>query len=332
MGFHGPVSYATGPVSYATGVVLPPTLTGPAVPEYARRAERLGFASLWVVEDCFLGGGVAQAATALAVTERITVGLGLLPVGARNPAFAAMELATLAQLHPGRLLAGVGHGMPEWMRQVGAWEPGPLARLEEYVRALRALLAGERVTVDGRHVRLDGARLAAPPDPPPPVLAGVRGPRSLELSGRVAEGTILAEPVTPEYLAAARARIAAAAPPGAGHLLVCYNLAAVADDPAAARAAVRPDLARVGDPAWRAHLDPLPFRDELLALRAAAASDAEFVARLPDAWVDELAVVGTPRDARARLDALAAAGADHLVLAPVGADPLAALTDLGRLR
>ncbi|MEK8170665.1 LLM class flavin-dependent oxidoreductase [Streptomyces sp. M19] len=92
---------------------------------YARQAEDLGFEQLWVVEDLGWRGGIAQAASVLASTTNITVGIGILPAGARNVCFAAMELATLAQLHPGRLIAGVGHGMPDWMRQAGSWPASP---------------------------------------------------------------------------------------------------------------------------------------------------------------------------------------------------------------
>lgn len=317
-------------MTYSTGVVLPPDLGGEDLTGYARRADELGFDQLWIVEDCFLNGGIAQAATVLAGTRRISVGLGLLPAGARNPAFAAMELATLANFHPGRLIVGIGHGMPGWMRQVGSWPASPLTLLAEYLHALRALLAGERVTVDGRYVRLDGVRLNAPPARPPAVLAGVRGPKSLRVSGRSADGTILAEPVTPEYLTAARKHIAAPGPEDA-HQLVAYNVAAVHDDPETARAMARPALQWIGDPAWRPHIAPLPFADELVALRESVASREEFTARLPDAWVDRLAIVGTPAQARARLTELHAAGADHLILSPAAPSPLPALTSLARL-
>ncbi|NEC76757.1 LLM class flavin-dependent oxidoreductase [Streptomyces rochei] len=313
--------------STGIGIVLPPDLTASELTAFARRADDLGFDALWVVEDCFLNGGIAQAATALAVTRRLTVGLALLPAGARNPAFAAMEVATLARFHPGRLLVGVGHGMPDWMRQVGSWPTSPLTLLEEYLGALRALLAGERVTTEGRYVRLDGVRLAAPPERPPAVLAGVRGPRSLRVAGRAADGVLLAEPVTPEYLATAREQTAAPA----GHLLVAYNIAAVADDGDAALEAARPALKWIGEPAWRPHLAPLPFADELTALRAAAGSPKEFTARLPDAWVQRLAVAGTPQHARAHLASLRRAGATQVVLSPAGPDPFAALDSLARL-
>ena len=55
------------------------------LPGCARRAEEVGFDELWVVEDCFYGSGIASAATALACTDSITVGLGIMPAVVRNP-------------------------------------------------------------------------------------------------------------------------------------------------------------------------------------------------------------------------------------------------------
>jgi 5,10-methylenetetrahydromethanopterin reductase len=308
----------------AIGVLLPRDLPPGLVVPYARRAEELGFRELWVVEDLGFRGGIAQAATVLASTSVLRVGIGVLPTGARPVAFAAMELGTLAELFPGRVDAGVGHGMPGWMRSVGAWPASPLTLLEEYTVALRRLLRGEEVTVTGRYVALESMRLQTPPDVVPDVLLGVRGPRSLAVAGAVADGTVLAEPVTPEY---ARAALVDAAPQRP-HRVVAYNAASVDDDGAAALAAVRPGLEWIGDPDWAPHLAPLPFADDLAALRAATADRPEFARRLPDAWVERLAVAGTPDAARARLAALAAAGVTSSVLIPVGPDPMAALQGL----
>lgn len=305
----------------AIGVLLPRDLPADRILPFARTADRLGFDQLWVVEDCFYRGGVAQASAVLAATERITVGIGILPAAARNAVFTAMELATLAELFPGRVLAGIGHGMPGWMRQVGADPASRLTMLAEHLSAVRALLRGERVTVDGRYVRLAGAKLENPPGTAPPVLAGVRGPKSLAVSGKHADGTILAEPVTPEYLAAAREQIAA---PG-DHTIVAYAVAAVGPD---AHAVVRPALEWIGEPDWAPHLAPTPFAGEVARLRAAAASRAEFAASLPGELVEQLAVVGTREAARRRIRELHAAGADAVVLVPAGPDPLAALETL----
>lgn len=312
--------------SLTVGALLPRDLPAADLPAFVRDAEALGFDELWVVEDCFFRGGVAQAAVALATTSRIRVGVGILPAAARNVAFEALELATLAELFPGRLVAGVGHGMPAWMRQVGAWPASPLTLLEEHLAALRSLLHGEEVTTDGQHVRLDRVRLEAPPAVPPPVLAGVRGPRSLAVAGRHADGVVLAEPGTTAYVRAAREQAG-----GAADLrVVAYELAAVDDDAAAARARVRAALRWVGEPDVAVHLVGLPFAEDLARLRAQHTDLDAFAAALPDAWVDELGVVGTPPDARRRLEALREAGADGVVLIPAGPDPLAALRSLAR--
>src|ERR671916_3094811 len=110
------------------------------LPAFARGAERHGFAELWVVEDCFLAGGPTMAATGLAVTGRLRVGIGLLPAAVRNPAVVAMELAGLARLHPGRFTAAFGHGVDAWMRQIGARPADRLGLLEETVAAVPAPL------------------------------------------------------------------------------------------------------------------------------------------------------------------------------------------------
>lgn len=305
--------------------MLPRDLPAAQVLPFARQAERLGFDELWVVEDLGFRGGFAQAGAVLAATERIVVGLGILPTGARNVAYTAMELSTLAELFPQRLVAGIGHGMPGWMRQVGAWPASPLTLLDEQGAALRALLAGDEVSVQGRYVRLDSFRLSQVAATPPTVLAGVRGPRSLELAGRVCDGVVLAEPATPEYITAALAAT------GPGMRVVTYDVACVDDDADLARAVVRPALAWIGDSDWAPHLAPLPFAQQFAALRASSADRQAFAQALPDEWVERLAVVGPPAAARDQIAARHAAGATCTVLIPVGAEPMAALEALARV-
>lgn len=257
------------------------------------------------------------------------VGIGILPAAVRNVAFAAMEVATLAQLFPGRLVVGLGHGMPGWMRAAGAWPASPLTLLREHAVALRDLLHGRAAVAGGTYVRLDGVVLEEVPEVVPPVLLGVRGPRSLELAGRVADGILLAEPAHPTYIRAAREQAGLAG--GREGEVVVYDVAAVADNGRAARDAVRPALQWIGDPDWAPHLAALPFAAELAALRARAASREEFAAALPDEWVAELAVAGTVEQAAARIRERHDAGATCVVLAPAGPNPLRRLEDLGRL-
>ncbi len=316
----------TAPGRPRIGVVIPPGIPARDFVAYVRQAEQLGFHEVWVVEDCFLRGAFAQAATVLATTSSLGVGLGIIPAAARNVAFAAMEIATLAELYPGRLTIGVGHGIPAWLDQVGARPSSPLTLLDEYVHVLRRLLAGDDVEFAGRYIRLRDVQLALPPSVVPPVLAGVRGIKSLQLSGRVAQGSVLAEPVTPEYLAFARAQIGAA-----DHQIVAYNLASVDDDPQVARSRVRGPLAVVGEPDWAPHVEVLDFAAELAGLRRRAGSAAAFAAALPDSWVDRLAIVGSVDMARAQLRSLGDSGADRVALIPAYPDLMSSLSSLARL-
>ncbi|MER5525908.1 LLM class flavin-dependent oxidoreductase [Streptomyces sp. NPDC002677] len=311
------------------GVLLPRDIHRADLIAFAQEADAYGFDELWVVEDLGYRGGPVQAATVLSCTRRIRVGVGLLPAGARNVAFAAMEAATLAQLHPGRLDLAVGHGMPDWMRSVGSWPASPLTLLGEYIHTLKTLLAGRTADTDGRYIRLDGLRLdpSVVPEHVPDIFAGVRGPKSLALAGEVADGTLLAEPVTPEYVRQALTSINPQRP----HRLAAYNIAVVDDDPHAALLAARPALQPLGDPDWAPHIVPLGFHDELAALRRTSKSARDFARAMPEEWAERLLLAGTPGQVRARVQDLFESGVTTAVLSPVGPDYRSALANLAKV-
>ncbi|WP_210585588.1 LLM class flavin-dependent oxidoreductase [Streptomyces sp. GESEQ-35] len=269
------------------GAVFRPQLPPERLREIARLADETGLEELWLWEDCFREGGISTAAAALAWTERVSVGVGLLPVPLRNVAVTAMEVASLHQMFPGRAIVGVGHGVQDWMGQVGARVESPVTLLREHLLALRALLRGERLTTDGRYVRLDDVALDWPPaHPAPPVLAGVTGPRSLRLAGEAADGTILTASTPPEGVRRARQLIdegRESAGRTEPHKIVVYLLAATGPG-AAAR--LRAELA------------------------------AEGVASVPD-----LGVAGDAGAVAKAVQRLADAGADTVILQPTGDEP-----------
>lgn len=308
--------------------MLPRDLPAAQIVPFAREAERLGFDEIWVVEDLGFRGGIAQAGAVLATTSTITVGIGILPAGARNAVFTAMELATLAQLFPGRLVAGIGHGMPGWMRAAGAWPASPLTLLREYTTAVRALLRGEPGPAAGRYVNVEGVVLTETPDVVPPILLGVRGPKSLAVAGQTANGVILAEPATPGYIASSLKHFTGDDVPADAPRVTTYDVAVVDDDVDAAIATARPALAAIGEPDWAPHLAGLPFAAELAGLRQSSAGPDEFAATMPAEWVTELALVGTAERVRERIAGRHAAGATSVILTPVGPDPMVALTRL----
>ncbi|SDT39004.1 Luciferase-like monooxygenase [Friedmanniella luteola] len=206
------------------GLAFVPTLAPERLRALATATEAAGLDELWVWEDCFKQSGIASATAALAWTTSLRVGIGLLPVPLRNVALTAMELATLERMFPGRLVAGVGHGVQEWMRQTGTRAASPLTLLREYTTALRSLLAGERVTVSGRYVQLDDVALDWPPSPPPPLMLGGSGPRSLDLTAELGDGTLLAAALTVDQVAEVGALLVRTR--GAGHPLVATVIVA----------------------------------------------------------------------------------------------------------
>ena len=209
--------------------------------EVARAAEDAGLAELWLWEDCFWGGAMTLASALLAWTDRLAVGIGGLPVPLRNVALTAMEAAALERLYPGRITVGVGHGVQEWMGQVGARPGSPLTLLAEYLQALRGLLNGERLTTAGRYVKLDDVQLGLPPRTAPPVFSAAAGPRTLRVSGQFADGTILDSSCTPDGLRAAREVIGdarAAAGLAGPHQVVVYLQTVTGPDAAVRLAAL----------------------------------------------------------------------------------------------
>jgi alkanesulfonate monooxygenase SsuD/methylene tetrahydromethanopterin reductase-like flavin-dependent oxidoreductase (luciferase family) len=208
------------------GIVFRPQLPPERLREFVTSAETAGLDDVWLWEDCFLEGGLTSASAALSWSGSVRLGLGLMPAPFRNPALAAMEVATLARLFPGRFVPAAGHGVQSWMEQVGARATSPMTLLREWVSAVRALLHGETVTVSGQYVRLSEVALDWPPPAVPPLLVGARGPRTLALAGEIADGIVLdAGGISPE---AVRRAVATAAARRA-HEVVVYVLCAAGD-------------------------------------------------------------------------------------------------------
>ena len=194
------------------GVVFRPQLPPERLRTFVTAAEAAGLDDVWLWEDCFLEGGLTSATAALAWTTSLRIGLGLIPVPFRNPALAAMEIATLARLFPGRFVPAAGHGVLSWMEQVGARAPSPMTLLREWVTATRALLHGDTVTTSGDYIRLDSVALDWPPPAVPPLLIGARGHKTLALAGEIADGVILDAGLSPDGVRAALDVLAARRP------------------------------------------------------------------------------------------------------------------------
>ena len=279
---------APAPAGPRLGIAFTPDRPPEQLRALALAADAAGLDDLWVWEDCFKESGVASAAAALAWTSRITVGIGLLPAPLRAAALTAMELAVLGRTFPGRFLGGIGHGVQDWMEQAGVRVASPLTLLREQVGAVRRLLDGETVTVEGRYVTLRDVSLDWPPTERVPLLLGGSGPKALALTGELGDGTLLSNALSVAEVAAAVERVGeavAARPDAAGHrhAVVATVIGAVGEG---ARDRVDRELANWG---------PGPSRDA--------------------------AVGGTVEEVVAHVRALAGAGATTVVVQPTADEP-----------
>jgi F420-dependent oxidoreductase-like protein len=190
----------------------------------ARRAESLGFDSVWISDHFFLslaryGGpdepfGAPEALTALAglaaVTERVRLGTLVLCAGFRHPAIVAKAAATIDLLSGGRLDLGLGAGWYEDEHRAFGYPFGTVGErfevLEETVEVV-SLLFGEKepVSWEGRHFRLEAAFCRPRPaqhSRPPLWVGGKGGPRMARLVARLADGWNTVWAWTPEDYAA----------------------------------------------------------------------------------------------------------------------------------
>ena len=316
----------TGSVGFVLGSAVPPE----GLVSGAQTAEAGGFDELWLAEDYFFTGGISAASLVLAATSNLTVGLGIVSAVARHPAVLAMEVATMSRVHPGRLIAGLGLGVPAWIRQMGLYPPSALAAMRESVTAVRRLLAGDELTEEGRVFSFDRVKLTYPEQTSTPLHMGVSGPKMLHLSGEIADGTIMSVASSHEYVRFARERIdagRAAAGRTDDHRLTVFALYSTDSDGDAAREAVKAPLAFYKSNGPNTLTD-VHGSSDVLADMIARGGYETILAEMPDSWIDELTIAGTPEECAAKIRAYHEVGADSVALFPM---PTNRVEDLMRI-
>ncbi len=192
------------------------TVTGPDDAAFVREAERLGATSVWVAE-AWGQDALTPLAYLAPQTERIALGSAIAQLGARSPAMLAMSAMSLQLLSGGRFRLGVGTSGPQVMEGWHGVRFGkPLAATRETIEVIRAVTAGQRLSLDGEVYQLPlpggpgrALRSMLPPTPVPIYVAAL-GPRNLELTGQLADGWI-GNAFMPEHSAVFLDRLAAGA-------------------------------------------------------------------------------------------------------------------------
>lgn len=228
--------------------------------EWARRAEALGFDSIWVSDHFFYSFArygadpspmaslepLTMLAGIAAVTDRVRLGTLVLCAAFRHPAVLAKATTSIDLLSGGRLDLGLGAGWMAEEFEAFGYRYGPVGErftiLEETLEVLKRLFSGESVTYDGPNVTLLEAVLRPAPDRPPPLWVGGKGgPRLLRLATRLADGWNVVWRMSPDAYAGKVADVRAACeavgrdPATFGLSVGLYSL--IGEDEAAARAA-----------------------------------------------------------------------------------------------
>ncbi len=256
--------------------------------EVAAELEALGWPTVWIPEA--MGReAFTHAALLLAGTKRLVVATGIANVWARDAMAMAAAQKTLDEAFPDRFLLGIGvsHApLVEGMR--GHRYEKPLSFMRRYLDAMDA-----------------APFMAMPPTTPPQRVIGALAPKMLKLS---AERTRGAHPyfVPPEHTARARTIM------GAGPLLAPEQAVVLETDPSAARAVARGHMAMyLGLPNYADNLRRLGFSDDDIANGGS------------DRLVDAIVAWGDVDAIRARVRAHHDAGADHVCVQVLTADPRA---------
>jgi F420-dependent oxidoreductase-like protein len=167
------------------------------VVDFVRVAERLGVDSVWSAES-WGHDAVSPLAFLAGQTTRINLGSGIMQISGRTPAMAGMTALSLASLSGGRFRMGFGASGPQvvegWHGQQFGATP---QRLREYIEIVRLVTSGERVQYEGELYRLPrpggegkAIRSGARPQPGIPIYLATLSPKSLELTGEVADGWV----------------------------------------------------------------------------------------------------------------------------------------------
>jgi 5,10-methylenetetrahydromethanopterin reductase len=300
------------------GLVLGSSTPPERLPRLAKLGEEVGFSELWLAEDYFFTGGISGAASALAATERIPVGLGIVSGLVRHPAVLAMEVSTLARLYPGRLIAGLGLGVPDWMSQMGLSTKSPLTSMRECVSGLRSLLAGQEVTTEGRFFRFTEVKLAHRPTESVPIYMGAVGPKMLQLSGEIADGNVLSVLASTEYVKWARAQIAKGAERASSvHVhrsVVTFALFSVDHNARKAKESLRTPMSFYLASGGRNALTDSYGISEQLSDMVQRGGSRTVAQEMPDRWLDDLAIAGEPDECVEKIRTYLDMGADAVVL------------------
>jgi probable F420-dependent oxidoreductase len=297
------------------GITLPfDPFLGRHFPELVRAADRCGYTDAWSYES-FSSDAFAPIAAAAMLSDKLRFGCAIIPVFTRPAPLIAMSAVTTNQLAGGRFILGLGISTPNIVEQwMGVPFRKPVTMMRETVEALRAIFRGEKVTMAGKMVKINGFRLDAPIEFAPKIYIGAQGAKMLRIAGEIGDGVIV-NFITPETLPAmldhTRDGMRAAGKDPAKLDVVCRIIVAVDEDEAVTRSLFRRSLtAYVTVPQYNKFFREIGYDKEAgIAIDAWNAGDRKkALESVSDEMVEKIFVFGSAEKCRRRLDDYAKAG------------------------
>jgi probable F420-dependent oxidoreductase len=285
-------------------------LTQPSVADQvaaAKLAEANGFDSVWATEFFHMNGLVRMAALALA-TECITIGSAIVNSFTRSPVLAASGIMDIDELSGGRAVLGLGSGTrtmnTRWYSV--PFEAPPAPRMEEVVKIVRAAIAakdGGGLNFKGKHYAVSIPHYSRPGAPRPriPIYVAAVNKGMIRCAARVADGLVGHPVYTRKYMR----EVVLPELEGSACRLAPYVICAISDDVEQARNEARAQIAFYYTTAmYHSILDVHGWRERGEAITAAfkRGDTGAMIAAVTDEMIDEIAITGTPDEARQRLD------------------------------
>jgi alkanesulfonate monooxygenase SsuD/methylene tetrahydromethanopterin reductase-like flavin-dependent oxidoreductase (luciferase family) len=302
------------PIGISMGDMVPPERIGGK----ARWLEQLGYSHLMIPEDYFYEPALVCVTLALGATDSVPIGTSIVSGLVRSPAVLAMEIAGISRAFPGRFRPGIGLGLPAWLRQMGIMPEKSVAALRESVSTIQSLIAGHTVTLKGKHFNLDNIAITHPAAEHVPITMGVSGPMLLTLAGQLADTTLFAASAGLEYFRFGRSQVEKglrkAGRPTDAMSYATIALTHVDHDGAKARAEARPILGGfLGEFGVNTLTDAYGISDQLTAILERSGPEG-VAAEMPDEWLEDLTLVGTPTEVAVKMNRWLDGGVDSICI------------------
>ncbi|MDR2565198.1 MAG: LLM class flavin-dependent oxidoreductase [Bifidobacteriaceae bacterium] len=281
--------------------------------ELAVHAEKRGAVVLFIADELVDRDIYVTLAAIAAATDSIYLSPGITQPYSRHPVATAAALATLEELAPGRIVAGLGAGGSLVLGPLGLRPAKPFTALAETADVVTRLLDGQTVTHRGV-VTAISARLSFPARRLPLAVAG-RGPRVERFAREQADWFLIGgKPIDQVAEAIALTRSSARSVPGSPPALVVWHplIAFTPQGIAELRAAF--GYMSLDIPAdWKDRFGVTPELAEQLRAALANGGPEEAGKLVPDALLDGLAVVGSPGQIADRLRGVVRAASPEIV-------------------